>query len=167
MRHLYLAHPFAVRRGIRAMELWVEMTTDVTLVNPFYDLERDDMAILDSPENSGKRTIGNFKALVRRDLEALSKCDGVVCVVPDGVAPIGTICEAWEATSMLMPIYFICGPESSVHPWILWMAYKTGGAIFLTWEEFQVSLLSLEHQRWLSQIHNTAWESAVREGIDG
>jgi len=166
----YLSHPFQSRKEVRSWELWIEMTTGLVLVNPFYDLQRGDMPALDDPATSREarsRAISDFKALVNRDLDALFQCDAVVCVLPENTPAIGTICEAWEACNLEIPIYFITSEETAAHPWVRFMVERTGGAVFNTVESFRDSFLPKDVLRWIEQIHNTAWENVAREGLDG
>jgi len=191
----YLAHPFELRREVRSIELWIEMTTDAVLVNPFYDLQREDMAAMDDPTTSREarsRAISDFKALVYRDLNTLDYCDAVVCVIQTGTESIGTICEAWEACILEIPTYFICDAKAAVHPWVRFMADKTGGKIFSNWQEFHDFLIPEEVLKWFNRARETAWgkvrtettddakdpgifktqyfgtfDTAAREGIDG
>jgi hypothetical protein len=136
----YLAHPFEIRREVRSWELQIEGNTRHDLINPFYDLNREDVAVLDDPTTSRESRSAatrDFVSLVHKDLYAMLGCAAVLAVIPDDIRTIGTICECWEAARSGIPIYFICGPKTAIHPWVKYMVYKTGGFMFRSWEGFR------------------------------
>ena len=75
----YLAHPFDTRHNI---EIWQHRThiEGVEFINPFYDIEREDMKIIDK-QGTTRQDISDGKYLVDpekivpQDLEAIAGCD--------------------------------------------------------------------------------------------
>lgn len=86
----YLAHPFQSRTWVRAWELEVEEKLKINLVNPFYDIKRDDIKQI----NGGNRNpfSGDPTKVVNRDLETLCKQDGLIAMITEDIS-YGTIQE--------------------------------------------------------------------------
>jgi len=127
---LYLAHNLDTRHEIRKWELYIEKNYNVELVNPFYDLDRDDIADLDAGitsrwELDDKRC----HMIVKRDLDAIDKCKGILAFVTGSV---GTTLEIGYAKATKKKIYVI-SEKFIHHPWI--KVYAQGK--FATKEEFE------------------------------
>ncbi|MCE5185044.1 MAG: nucleoside 2-deoxyribosyltransferase [Planctomycetaceae bacterium] len=115
----YLAHPFDSRLSRRQWELETEETLGIELVNPFYDLVRDDIDAIDAGKR--ERYHGDPASIVLRDLEALASCDGVVAFV-DGNLSYGTIMEIAYAYTLGVPVYLCCTNGQQDHPWLAYHA---------------------------------------------
>ena len=113
---LYLAHPFLDRYSIRLWEDNFEHKTGIDLVNPFYDVNREDIDLIDA----GKKTRFDVdpEEIVMRDLDAMFNCDGILAVIT-AKQSIGTIMEiAYAYNNLDGPIYIVCPPDLENHPWI-------------------------------------------------
>lgn len=131
---LYLAHNLDTRHEIRKWELQVEKKYKINLLNPFYDTTRNDIGDLDS----GKITRWQLNdkrchALVKRDLKAIDKCEGILAFVTGSV---GTTLEIGYARANNKKI-FVISRDYIMHPWIrVYANYR-----FATKEEFEEWLL--------------------------
>lgn len=115
--NLYLAHPFDSRESVRAWEMKIEKKFPmIDLVNPFYDEDRDDMKGRDSGKLERYEKL-DYKELVIRDLEHISKCKGIVAVV-DESRSYGTVMEIAHAFLMNKPVYIIVTNGHINHPWL-------------------------------------------------
>src|SRR3990167_6437765 len=105
----YLAHPFETRQKTRVWEEKVERKYGIELVNPFYDLDREDINAIDSGCKEKYAMTDVEKAiLVRRDLAEIRKADGVVAVI-DGSVSHGTIMEiVYGGIVFGKPVFIIC-----------------------------------------------------------
>jgi nucleoside 2-deoxyribosyltransferase len=101
-RRIYLAHPFDSRHKMREWELCIEKEADIDIVNPFFDVEREDKkVILDNgttltslstrKDRYGSTDVG-CKTIVERDINLIRSCDGVIVLI-DGSISYGTIQE--------------------------------------------------------------------------
>ena len=134
---LYLAHNLDTRHEIRKWELRVEKNHKIKLLNPFYDIVRNDVVDLDS----GKVTRWQLNdkrchALVKRDLKAIDKCEGILAFVTGSV---GTTLEIGYAKATNKKIYII-SKDYIMHPWIRVYADLR----FATKEEFEEWLSIVE-----------------------
>jgi len=115
----YLAHPFDSRHILREWELYLESTFGVEVVNPFYDIERQDIEAIDA------NRVGRYEvcpdAIVQRDLDAISKVDGIIAIV-DGSVSYGTIMEIVYAYLYGKTIHIICTNGHINHPWLRYHA---------------------------------------------
>ena len=133
---LYLAHPFDARHDIRKWELEVEMSVDLVLVNPFYDIDRGtDIADVDEGRLV-RYDAGRHNAIVTRDTRAIRKSDGVVAFVT-GDLSYGTIQEIVYAYLDAAPVYILCTNGHHEHPWLVYHATK----IFTTREDLEEFLV--------------------------
>lgn len=122
MLNIYLAHPFDSRDYVREMELQLEAQCGVNIVNPFYDLTRDDIEAIDSGRQS--RCEANYVQIVERDLTAIACSDGVIAVV-DGALSYGTIMEIFAAANVYgLPVILYCTNGHHDHPWLRYHAER-------------------------------------------
>lgn len=128
---LYLAHPFDSRKYIREWELKVEKKFDVELVNPFYDVTRDDVEKIDLGRAKRYEKLDPVK-LVRKDLAQIEEAMGVVAII-DGSLSYGTIMEIVYACYYRKPVYIIVTNGHIKHPWI---QYHASG-LFESFKEFE------------------------------
>lgn len=124
---LYLAHPFDSREHVRQWELYIESRTRFELINPFYDLERNDRKLIDSKGTTLTSiatrsmrygiTDEGCAEIVERDVEAIRQSDGVIVII-DGSLSYGTIQEMVYAHQMGKPVYAIIANGHIGHPWL-------------------------------------------------
>lgn len=118
---LYLAHPLADRLFHRLWETGFEERTGIDLINPFYEVHRDDIAALDA---GGMKMSTPFTKIVLDDLAAIQSTEGIVAVV-NKHSSIGTIMEICYTKVMYnMPVYVICTDGRHNHPWLKYHATK-------------------------------------------
>jgi len=120
-QRLYLAHPFDRRHEIRLKELIFEKETGIELVNPFYDVNRDDMELIDKglmPPRRADKERG--KSIVTGDLKLINSCDGILANYNKNDFSIGTPMEIFYNHYVLKhPGYLITDSKDvSGHPWI-------------------------------------------------
>ncbi len=131
----YLAHPFDTRKIVRRMELLIEDVTGIELVNPFYDLDRNDVVQIDTGR-AGRYEKLDYTQLVLQDLEVIESCpDGLVAYIPWDCFQFGTPCECWYAMEQGRPVYIISEQHYN-HPWIKFIARQSGGEVFKGWGAF-------------------------------
>ncbi len=133
---LYLAHPIDLRKGIREIELFIEDTLKVELLNPFYDTGRTDIIEIDAGTKTRWDTDLYYNDIVKNDLEAIESCDGIVAFIEKKTFAIGTLFEIWHCYKVLEKPVFIITPDCGKHPWIRHIVTRNGGNIFSTWNEF-------------------------------
>ena len=124
---LYLAHPFDARHRIREWELWIEEKTGIEIVNPFFDVERNDKELIDSKgatlesKDTRERRYGitdaQAAAIVERDVDQIENCDGIIAIV-DGSLSYGTIQEMVYARIMDKFCLSMISNGQSRHPWL-------------------------------------------------
>ena len=125
MKTFYLAHNLESRHYNREWELYVEREYNISLFNPFYDVPRDEIEQIDKTnrERRYKFDMKTCQKIVRRDLRILSKCDGIVAILPEDVQAIGTLFEIAYAKQIKLPIYVISKRHMN-HPWVKVYATK-------------------------------------------
>ena len=123
---LYLAHPIIHRHEVRRQELLFERSTDIALINPFYDTDREDIGAID---NGRTDRFGVSLDIVENDLKLIRECDGLL-YVPCGHESVGSAMEIAYAHQYGKPIYIIEAGELSKHVWLRYHAT----AIYPTWE---------------------------------
>ena len=133
MTTFYMAHPFSSRKDMRVWELHLEAHKGMDIVNPFYDLDRDDIEAVDG----GFRPMYKEDAtlVVERDKAAIRDCDAVIALV-DGSLSYGTIMEIAYAYDMGTPVHLICTNGRQDHYWLKYHSDK----IYLSLQEFEDSL---------------------------
>lgn len=128
---LYLAHNLNDRHEIREIELELEKKYNIELVNPFYDIVRDDIKDLDEGRGCRyKLPMKRCVELVKRDLSMILRCDGILAIIKS--PSIGTTLEIAHAKQYFRKIYII-SEKYSDHPWIKIYASRT----FKTITEFE------------------------------
>jgi nucleoside 2-deoxyribosyltransferase len=124
---LYLAHPFDSRHRLREWELRVEEEMDIEIINPFFDVEREDSGIIKtkgttlSSQSSRKTRYGltdeDCEIIVERDVDLIYNVDGVIAIV-DGSLSYGTIQEMVYAFNFGKPVYSVISNGHIGHPWL-------------------------------------------------
>lgn len=128
----YLAHPLASRTDIRKHELAIEKEhKDLKLINPFYDLTRDDIKKIDQ----GLITRWKFKKkdcsrIVEGDVEAILDSDGILAVIDDSLS-YGTILEIAYAKFAHKFVVLLNLNSTHKHPWLKYHA----DFIIRNWED--------------------------------
>ena len=112
---LYGAHPFSYRKWFRQWELHLEVKFDIEIVNPFYDLAREDIKAID--EGLMNRYEADHNTLVDRDLEAISDCEGVIAII-NGDGSYGTPMELVYAHNWSKTVHAIIMNGHENHPWL-------------------------------------------------
>lgn len=140
---LYLAHPIDLRKEVREWQQGIQQRVPkLTLVNPFYDVNRPDIEDLDAGRRGKYEVVPN--QIVTNDLHALRESNGIVAYF--GYAQtIGTIMEIVYARMYRKPVYLIVTNGHHGHPWL---RYHADGIFtsFEAFEEFIKSFLSGEVQ---------------------
>ena len=131
---IYLAHPFEIRHEIRE---WQEKTKieGVEWVNPFYDLEEDDIKEIDRLDITRKQIgdgeyVANPESIVPKDIEGLRNCDAIMCLWTEDHS-IGVPMETVYAWHLGLKVYSVC-LENEYHPWVQFHSDMT----FLTLDFF-------------------------------
>jgi len=119
---LYLAHPFDSRRYIRKWELGFEKRTCIDLINPFYDITRKDVDLIDAGIVERYEKLKPIE-LVNRDLEQIKGSKGIITIV-DGNLSYGTIQEMVYANIYEKLVYSIISNGHENHPWLKYHSYK-------------------------------------------
>lgn len=129
---LYLAHPIIHRHEVRKEELLFERITDVDLLNPFYDTDREDIGAID---NGRTDRFGVSLDIVENDIKLIQECDGLL-YVPCGHESVGSAMEIAYAHHYSKPVYIIEAGELSKHIWLRYHATAT----YPTWKAFAEQL---------------------------
>lgn len=144
----YLAHPLKVRHEIRERELEFEKNTGIQLINPFYDPKGKDEELEDTATmDKGSRTAWTeglpYEVIVKNDIDTIEREDvsGAVVYLEKTVHTIGTYMEAWHTYSIGKPV-FIITPDWKEHPWVKFVAIKSGGGIFGSFKELEAHMLA-------------------------
>ena len=119
---LYLAHPFNTRKVMREWELGAEVKYDIEIVNPFYDITRDDIVPIDN-STAGRYELLDCTKIVNRDIDAIAGCEGVVAIV-SGDTSYGTIMEIVYASMFDLPVYIVWTNGHEQHPWLKYHAKR-------------------------------------------
>jgi len=128
----YLAHPLLNRVTVRKWELNFEKRTGIDLINPFYDIARDDGETDYEAGAKGNYEHCDHKEIVDRDLAAILGSEFIVAFVT-GQRSYGTIMEICYAYSMDKPVFIICENGYENHPWLVYHSNK----IFKSTAEFR------------------------------
>jgi len=118
---IYLAHPFPLRHELRVWELHLEVSLGITILNPFYDLSREDVIAID--QGSMARYAPDAQELVERDLAAIKGCSAVLAYV-NGAFSIGTPQEIVYAYLWGIPVYCLVSNGHEDHPWLVYHCEK-------------------------------------------
>ena len=114
---LYFAHGFTGRLDARARQERIEKQLQcLTLVNPFYDIKREDVEAID--KGLQMETARDPDELVMADLHAIEDCDGVLGLI-DEHTKYGTPMELFFASFILhMPVFLLVLNGAEKHPWL-------------------------------------------------
>lgn len=129
----YGAHPFNARTWFRQWELHLEALFEIQIINPFYDVNREDILAIDNGLKEKYDT--NHELIVKADLGLVANADGVIAIV-DGSFSIGTSMEMFFAKSMHKPVFVICTNGHEKHPWLRYVAEQ----IYTKAEDFEQDL---------------------------
>jgi len=137
---MYLAHPFSSRHKMREWELEMEKEWNLNIINPFFDVVREDKEIIDkkdvtlTTQATRKERYGltdeQCATLVERDVSLIKNSDGMIAIV-DGSLSYGTIQEMVYAHKLGVPVYAVILNGHIGHPWLRYHSTK----IFETLEE--------------------------------
>ena len=130
----YLSHPFDTKEMMRQWELRIEVEYDLEIINPFYDISRDDIRAID------QGLMGRYEGLdpeviVHRDLNAIAQSDGVIAYI-DGSVSYGTIMEIVYAYQLNKTVNLIITNGHEQHPWLVFHS----GPIYTSLEAFEYTL---------------------------
>ncbi len=131
----YLAHPLALRKEIRETELFIEKSTGVELINPFYDTGRDDIELIDKGERDRASLAYDPATIVGKDLGQIMISDGVVAYLTKETHQVGTICEIWFCANQAHKPVYIVSDDCLGHPWIRFIIQTSGGQGFTGWDK--------------------------------
>ena len=131
---IYLAHPFDARFEMRKWELATEVKYDIEIINPFYDITREDVDVIDSGI-AGRYERLNPQELVNRDLEAIYSCDELLAIV-NGCLSYGTLMEIVYARLCDKDISIVCTNGHEKHPWLQYHADE----VYTSLEEYEQTL---------------------------
>jgi len=129
MRDYYGAHPFPSREEFRLWELETENHYDIEIVNPFYDLGREDIKAVD--EGLKERYDFDPATIVLRDITAMLSCQKVLVWI-NGEFSIGTIIEFIIAVFLRKETHVVVTNGHQDHPWIKYFATE----IYTSFDEF-------------------------------
>lgn len=134
MTVLYLAHPFNSRFVMRIWELSTERLLGIEIINPFFDVVREDKEIIDEKDvmlealATRKERYGltdeQCATLVERDVAMIGKADGIIAIV-DGSLSYGTIQEMVYAKALEKPVYAVISNGHIGHPWLRYHSTET------------------------------------------
>ena len=136
MMRYYLAHSCHLIESVRKWELKIQGKYKIDLINPFTNNEFENIDELKQLKTKKQLhaynktlDLARCQDIVEHDLEILRKCDGVVAIFNEPT--IGTAQEIITCVLLYrMPCYVICRREHRYHPWIQYLAYSSGGAVF-------------------------------------
>ena len=111
---------FDSRYDTREWELAFEERTGIKLINPFYDIVRQDFEQIDMVRAKGYEKL-DYDALVKRDLEQINKADGTLALV-NGMKSFGTIMEMFYTKSEKYPLYSVITNGEHNHPWLKYVS---------------------------------------------
>lgn len=100
----YLGHTFSRRKEIRTWELGIETKHNIKLLNPFYDVPRED--VMDKDDGAFYPREKNYKRLVEDDIRLIGKADKLLALISKTIT-IGTIQELVYARFMKKEILII------------------------------------------------------------
>jgi len=145
---LYLAHPFSSRHKMREWELEVEKELGIEIINPFFDVERDDKDVIEdkkatlTTQSTRKDRYGlsdeDCAVLVERDIDLIQESNGMIAIV-DGSLSYGTIQEMVYARDCGILVYAVVSNGHIGHPWLRYHSTE----IFTSLDELTEYLRSL------------------------
>ena len=112
---------------MREWELEIEKELGIEIINPFFDVEREDRVVIDdegitlTTQSTRKERYGlsdeDCVNLVWRDLDSINDSDGIIAIV-DGSLSYGTIQEMVYARLMMLPVLAVVSNGHIGHPWL-------------------------------------------------
>jgi nucleoside 2-deoxyribosyltransferase len=127
IKKYYLAHPFSSRFKMREWELEIEKELDIEIINPFFDVEREDKKVildngatlttLSTRKDRYGSTDEGCKTIVERDVNLIKSSDGVIVLI-DGSISYGTIQEMVYAKLYDKRVIAIISNGHKGHPWL-------------------------------------------------
>ncbi len=87
---MYLAHPYDSMDKVRKWELEFEKKSGIELINPFFDVKRND--IENKRKGKDRFKYLDAKEIVHRDVAQIARAEGIIAIV-DGQVSYGTIME--------------------------------------------------------------------------
>jgi nucleoside 2-deoxyribosyltransferase len=127
--------------------LEVEKKFRVEIVNPFFDVDREDEAIikedgltltsLSSRDERYGLTDEQCDKLVNRDIKLITECDGIIAIV-DGSLSYGTIQEMVYAKTLGLKVYSVVSNGHAGHPWLRFHSTKVFRNLNELYHEFVV-----------------------------
>ncbi len=145
---LYLAHPLDSRKEMREWELEIEKRLQISLINPFYDVERNDILSMDAGRKERydvSEEISN--EIVKRDVGFIATTSGTIAII-DGNTSVGTLQEIVYATILNRYVDSVVTNGLEKHPWIRYHSNK----IHLSLKELEYDLM--ERYMSLSEFMN-------------
>jgi nucleoside 2-deoxyribosyltransferase len=129
---LYLAHPLDNRKQIREWELAFEKMTGINLINPFYDIVRTDIELIDLGRERYK--FSSAKEIVERDTGFIKNktTDGTLAFIT-GALSYGTIMEMVYTKLYKKNLFTVVTNGHENHPWLKYHSDK----IFKSKEDFE------------------------------
>jgi len=113
----YLAHPFDSRHDIRKWELEFEKKTGIILINPFYDVYRQDVKLVD--KGKSHKYACNPEELVERDLKHIRAAKRGLVAIINEKSSHGTQMEMVYAKRIYKKeVYSIITNGDENHPWL-------------------------------------------------
>ena len=132
----YGAHNFNLRHWFRQWELHLESKYEIQIVNPFYDVNREDVKAVD--DGLKPRYNGDYTIVVQSDLKLVEDSHAVIACI-DGSFGLGTPMEMFYARHVLSKAVFaICPPEHIDHPWLRYVTEL--GQSYICAEDFEEDL---------------------------
>jgi len=129
----YLAHPFNSRHKMREWELEIEKKFNIDIINPFFDVERNDKDVIENKANTltsqstrkDRYGLDDYEVneLVERDLDLIQSCNGIIAIV-DGSLSYGTIQEMVYAHLNKLNVYSVISNGHVGHPWLRYHSHK-------------------------------------------
>lgn len=132
---LYLAHPLLFRHFMRSWELGFEYRTGIELINPFYDVYREEVEALDKGERD-KYDLNHIE-IVERDLDLILKSGGLVGII-NGDKSYGTIQELVYATLYNKKRFLVITTGDEEHPWLKYHSDE----IFTNLQDFEDTIVA-------------------------
>jgi len=134
MKKYYMGHPFDSRFKMREWELEMEKELGIEIINPFFDVERDDRDVINekkvtlTTQATRKDRYGlsdeECMELVHRDTLLICYSDGMIAII-DGSLSYGTIQEMVYAYDFGVPVYAVISNGHIGHPWLRYHSKET------------------------------------------
>ena len=130
---LYLAHPLAIRHDTRYSEIEFESLTEINLINPFYDVKKEDIQQMDKGKFIPRTIKSKITGLqiIMEDLNLIDKCQGILAIVENDKESLGTPMEVFYNSYILKRPTYVITESCGGHPWIKGLSTK----IFRNWQE--------------------------------